>query len=140
MRYILCLVVTFMFSNVAMAKDMESMMWTQKDLERQAKEIESSLTIEPVPEMKKQPSGIFDTAFREVMCGDMRRIVNVVKAEGAIPIFAGKTLLGEHVQLFTNPESGAWLIVSAGPKAGEGCSLGGGEESFSLVLKSDMAL
>ena len=78
MRYILCLVVTFMFSNVAMAKDMESMMWTQKDLERQAKEIESSLTIEPEPEMKKQPSGIFDTAFREVMCGDMRRIVNVV--------------------------------------------------------------
>ena len=140
MRYILCLVVTFMFSNVAMAKDMESMMWTQKDLERQAKEIESSLTIEPVPEMKKQPSGIFDTAFREVMCGDMRRIVNVVKAEGAIPIFAGKTLLGEHVQLFTNPETGVWLIVSAGPKAGEGCSLGGGEESFSVVLKSDMAL
>ena len=139
MRYILFLVLTFMFSNVAMAKDLESMMWTQKDLEEQAKEIESSLTIEPVPEVQPSPAPL-GLGLRQVVCGEIGRIIAVVKAEGAVPVFAGKTLKGEYVQLFTNPETGVWLFVSAGPKKGEGCSLGGGEESFSLVLKRDMAL
>ena len=140
MRHILSLVVALMFSSVATATDPTSMMWSQEELERQAREIESSLTLEPVPEPRKGPSTTFDKAFREVMCGELWRIVNVVKAEGATPVFAGKTLRGGYVQLFTNPETGVWLIISAGPKKGEGCSLGGGEESISLVLKSDLGL
>jgi hypothetical protein len=93
-----------------------------------------SLEIIPKPKIKiENTSRPFTKAQRMVVCGELPRIVRVLEAEGARPVFAGKTLLGEHIQLFLNSHTGVWLLISAGPEKGEGCSLGGGEESMSLI-------
>ena len=100
-----------------------------------------SLEIIPKPKIKIENTfKPFSKAHRMVLCGELPRIVRVLKAEGARPVFAGKTLLGEHIQLFLNSHTGVWLLISAGPKKGEGCSLGGGEESVSLIANQKVQL
>jgi len=141
MRYILCLVLLFTFTSVSLACDNpERMMRTQSDLEREMRELEAektSLRIEPVP---KEKIGEWDKAHRQIVCGELTDIMGVMSDEEARAVFAGTTLQGEHVQLFRNPDTGLWFFIAAGPKDGEGCSLGGGTESVTIVTEYSLHL
>ena len=69
-----------------------------------------------------------------------KEVSNYVYYPNEWSVFAGKTLSGEHIQLFLGSHTGVWLLISAGPKKGEGCSLGGGEESVSLIANLKVQL
>ena len=141
MRYILCLVLLFMVSGEALGCDdklLEKFIMKQKDLEQQLRELPvpkgARLRIEPTPQSKTgKKIGKWDEAKRLIVCGQLPEIMDVMKIQGAWPVFGGETMQGEHVQLFRNPDSGLWFFIAAGPVDGEGCSLGGGWQSIWAV-------
>ena len=100
---------------------------------------DASLQIVPTPQIKTgKKIGKWDEAKRIIVCGKLPEIMGVMKTQGAAPVFGGQTMQGEYVQLFRNANTGLWFFIAAGPKDGEGCSLGGGWQSISVVAQTNI--
>jgi hypothetical protein len=148
MRYVLCLVLLLSVSGEAVGCDDKlpsQLMMKQKDLEQQLKDLPkpkgARLRIEPTPQVNTgEKIGEWDKAQRMIVCGHLPDIMDVMIEQDALPVFAGRTLQGEHVQLFQNLDTGVWFFIAAGPAEGEGCSLGGGTESLALVTEYNLHL
>lgn len=148
MRYILCLVLLLSVSGEAVGCDDKlpsQLMMKQKDLEQQLKDLPkpkgARLRIEPTPQVNTgEKIGEWDKAHRQIVCGKLPDIMDVMVEQQAVPLFAGTTLQGEHVQLFHNLDTGVWFFIAAGPEDGKGCSLGGGIESLAIVTEYNLYL
>ena len=148
MRYVLCLVLLLSVSGEAVGcddKHPSGLMMQQKDLEQQVKDLPkpkgARLRIEPTPQVNTgEKIGEWDKAQRMIVCGHLPDIMDVMIEQDALPVFAGRTLQGEHVQLFQNLDTGVWFFIAAGPAEGEGCSLGGGTESLAIVTEYNLHL